>query len=140
MRWRSWIFATAAALAVSAPPAQAADSLKILLPSEFATLDPVEILSGDQTMVMYHVYCRLFTFDDSMNPVPDLVASESLSDDKLTWTFKLRPGAKYHDGTPVDAEAVKYMIDRMRTKGGSQRVLFQAITEMKTEGADTLVL
>ncbi len=140
MRWKSWIFATAAALAASAPPAQAADSLKILLPSEFATLDPVEILSGDQTMVMYHVYCRLFTFDDSMNPVHDLVASEQLSDDKLTWTFKLRPGAKFHDGTPVSAEAVKHMIDRMRTKGGSQRVLFQAITEIRTEGADTLVL
>jgi ABC-type transport system substrate-binding protein len=142
MRRTSWTIAAAAAAALlgSAPPTQAAESLKILLPSEFATLDPVEILSGDQTMVMYHVYCRLFTFDDKMNPVPDLVADEKLSDDKLTWTFKLKSGAKFHDGTPVDAEAVKYMIERMRAKGGSQRVLFQAISEIGTEGADTLIL
>jgi ABC-type transport system substrate-binding protein len=141
MRWPKWgLAAVTAAFVGIAPLSAEASSLKILLPSEFATLDPVEILSGDQTMVMYHVYCRLFTFDDSMNPVPDLVSEEKLSDDKLTWTFKLKHGAKFHDGTPVDAEAVKYMIERMRSKGGSQRVLFQAISEIRTEGDDTLML
>ncbi len=117
-----------------------ADSLTVLLPSEFSNLDPVEILSGDQTMVMYHVYCRLYTFNDEMEPVPDLLVQETLSPDKKTWTIKLRRGATFQDGTPVNAEAVKYTIERMRKKGGSQRVLFQAITDIRTEGDDTIVL
>ena len=117
-----------------------ADSLTVLLPSEFSNLDPVEILSGDQTMVMYHVYCRLYTFNDEMEPVPDLLVQETLSPDKKTWTIRLRRGATFQDGTPVNAEAVKYMIERMRKKGGSQRVLFQSISEIRTEGDDTIVL
>jgi peptide/nickel transport system substrate-binding protein len=117
-----------------------AQSITVLLPSEFSNLDPVEILSGDQTMVMYHVYCRLYTFNDNMEPVPDLVAQETLSADQRTWTLRLKRGATFHDGTPVNAEAVRYTIERMRKRGGSQRVLFQAITDMRTEGDDTIVL
>jgi peptide/nickel transport system substrate-binding protein len=128
------------ALAAVAAPATAAQTLTVLLPSEFSNLDPVEILSGDQTMVMYHVYCRLYTFNDQMEPVPDLVVQENLSPDQKIWTLKLRRGVKFHDGTPVTAEAVKYTIERMRKKGGSQRVLFQAITDISTDGEDTIVL
>lgn len=117
-----------------------AESLRILLPSEFPTLDPVEILSGDQTMVMYHIYCRLYTFDDKMNPVPELLEKEDISSDGLTWRLTLRKGATFHDGTPVNAEAVKYMIERMRAKGGSQRVLFAAISDIKVENDSTVVL
>lgn len=131
-------------LALGLTPALAAtaraESLTVLLPSEFSNLDPVEILSGDQTMVMYHVYCRLYIFNDKMEPVPDLLVQETLSPDNKTWTIKLRRGATFQDGTPVNAEAVKYMIERMRRKGGSQRVLFQAITDIRTEGDDTVVL
>ena len=138
---RSRILVLLAALALGGIAARAqAESLTVLLPSEFANLDPVEILSGDQTMVMYHVYCRLYTFNDDMEPTPDLIAHESLSADQRTWTLKLKRGARFHDGTAVNAEAVKYTIERMRRKGGSQRVLFQAISEIRTEGEDTLVL
>lgn len=126
-------------LLLMAAPSKA-ETLRILLPSEFASLDPVEILSGDQTMVMYHVYCRLYTFDDTMKPVPELVAGEEISDDGLTWRLTLRDGATFHDGTPVTAEAVKYMIERMRDKGGSQRVLFQAISDIAVEDDNTVVL
>lgn len=114
--------------------------LTVLLPLEFADLDPAEILSGDQSMVMYHVYCRLYTFNESMEPVPDLVAQESVSADNKTWTLRLRTGVTFHDGTPVNAQSVKYAIERMRRKGGSQRVLFQAISEIRTDAEDTVVL
>lgn len=117
-----------------------AENLRILLPSEFSTLDPMEILSGDQTMVMYHIYCRLYTFDDSMTPVPELVAGEQVSEDGLSWTLKLREGATFHDGTPVTAEAVRYMITRMRDKGGSQQALFKAISEIDVVDDTTVVL
>ena len=129
-----------AALASTAPVTAQERPLTVLLPLEFADLDPAEILSGDQSMVMYHVYCRLYTFTDSMEPVPDVVAAESVSADQKTWTLRLRKGVTFHDGTPVTAASVKYMIERMRKKGGSQRVLFTPITEIRTEGDDTVLL
>jgi peptide/nickel transport system substrate-binding protein len=44
---------------------------------------------------------------------PRLATSWSVSADGLEWTFKLRPGVKFHDGTPFDAQAVKYTLDRV---------------------------
>jgi peptide/nickel transport system substrate-binding protein len=45
-------------------------------------------------------------------PHPGMAESWSLGPDQLTWTFKLRQGQKFHDGTPFNAEAVKFAFDR----------------------------
>ena len=45
-----------------------------------------------------------------------MAESWTLSDDQLTWTFKLRQGQKFHDGTPFNAEAVKFAFDRILDK------------------------
>ncbi len=128
------------ALAALTPGAAAGASLTVLLPSEFPALDPREWTSGDQYMVMYHVFCRLYTYADDMTPVPDLVAEEKISADQRTWTLRLKRGYTFHDGTPVNAEAVKHAIERMQSKGASAKVLMQPITEVKTAGEDTVVL
>ncbi len=117
-----------------------AERLTVLLPSEFPALDPREWTSGDQYMVMYHVFCRLYTYADDMTPVPDLVAEEKISPDQRTWTLRLKRGYTFHDGTPVNAEAVRYTIERMRAKGASAKVLMQPITEVRTHGDDTVIL
>ena len=49
-------------------------------------------------------------------PVPGMAESWTLGDDQLTWTFKLRQGQKFHDGTPFNAEAVKFGFDRVFDK------------------------
>src|SRR5262245_30634723 len=105
-----------APLFVAGVPAQA-QTIKVLLTSEFASLDPSET-GGELPMMLYHIYCRLYSFNDKMEPVPDLVQSESVSEDQKTWTLKLRANAKFHDGTPVDAAAVKFNIDRVLAQKG----------------------
>jgi peptide/nickel transport system substrate-binding protein len=116
-----------------------AQDVKVLLTAEFPDLDTTE-MGGELPMVGYHLYCRLYSFDPSMTPKPDLVEKETISDDKLTWTLKLRSGATFHDGTPVNAEAVKYTIDRMLADSGSGRLLFTPITETKVIDDTTVAL
>lgn len=125
-------------MAVEAAPADKV--LHVLVPAEFPHLDPSETVSGDQYMVKYHVYSRLYTFTEKMEPIPDLVTNESISKDGTTWTFDLRPGVKFHDGTPLNAEAVKYTIERMLKGTGNQKALYSMIKEVQVESETRLVI
>ena len=53
--------------------------------------------------------------------MPQLALSHETSADGKTVTIKLRPGVKFHDGEPLDAEAAKYSLDRHLTMKGSFR-------------------
>jgi ABC-type transport system substrate-binding protein len=63
--------------------------------------------------VAYVLYDRLVTFDPSLAIVPQIATAWETSDDGLTWTFELRPGVTFHDGTELDAEAVVFNVERM---------------------------
>ena len=63
--------------------------------------------------VGYVVFDRLVTFDADLNIKPQLASRWDISDDQKSATFRLRPNVKFHDGTPLDAEAVKASIERM---------------------------
>jgi peptide/nickel transport system substrate-binding protein len=65
------------------------------------------------------IYDALFGFDLDQGdtapvPQPALAESYELSDDQLTWTFALREGVTFHDGTPFDADSVIFNFDRVR--------------------------
>ena len=63
--------------------------------------------------VGYVVFDRLVAFDDKLKIHPQLATRWEMSQDQKSATFHLRPNAKFHDGTPVDAEAIKFNIERM---------------------------
>src|SRR5213592_592081 len=56
----------------------------------------------------------LVRLDDAGNPAPGLAVSWTHSDDFRTWTFKLRQGVKFHDGTPFNAQAVAWTFARLK--------------------------
>ena len=61
--------------------------------------------------------CDTLTWQDTKGVVgPGLATSWSVSKDGTLWTFKLRPGVSFHDGTPFNAEAVKFSLDRIVEK------------------------
>lgn len=72
--------------------------------------------------VAFQLYDGLVNWDpaDGVDHVtevkPGLAESWTTSDDHLTWTFKIRPGATFHDGTVVDAAAIEFAFDRIFTK------------------------
>jgi len=59
------------------------------------------------------MYENLVKFDEKLKIVPGLAEKWEQSKDGLTWTFFLRRGVKFHDGTPFNAEAVKTFVERM---------------------------
>ena len=64
---------------------------------------------------------KLFDIDEKLNIVPQLALSHETSADGKEVTIKLRPGVKFHDGEPFDAEAAKFSLERHLTMPGSFR-------------------
>lgn len=94
---------------------------------------------------LYAIYSRLYTFDADMQFQPDLADSYEVSADGKAWTFILKQGVLFHDGTPFDATAVKIHYDRLaeqepstpRPNGGNWRLQLQ---EVVVEDAYTVTI
>jgi peptide/nickel transport system substrate-binding protein len=74
--------------------------------------------------------------------VPSLAESWTLSPDSLKWTFQLRKGIAFHDGTPFDAEAVKFNIEKVLDPktGSPNRSLFTSISNVVVVDPHTVVI
>jgi peptide/nickel transport system substrate-binding protein len=78
-------------------------------------LDSAVVTDGISFRVIRQGCETLMTFEPGTTaPVPGLAESYTVSEDGLTWVFKLREGVTFHDGTPFNAEAVKFNFDRWR--------------------------
>jgi ABC-type transport system substrate-binding protein len=77
------------------------------------SLDPQNTQSNPGEQVNRMMYDNLVRFNAKMQIEPALAESWTQSPDGLVWTFKLRKGVRFHDGTPFDAKAVKYFFDRV---------------------------
>ncbi len=90
--------------------------------------------------VALSIYEGLVSFDDQMKIQPRLAQSWTISPDGLTWTFKLKSGVKFHDGTDFNAEAAKKVLDRLvdPKKNTANRTMWDPITEVKAVDPTTL--
>lgn len=89
------------------------NDLTIAVADNFTTLDPHDTndtLSNSAEKTMME---GLLGFDEKMNVVPLLAEEYEASEDATEFTFKLREGVKFHDGTPFNAKAVKVNFDRL---------------------------
>lgn len=77
------------------------------------TLDPQFITDVTTFRGVGTMYEALTKQDENGKVGPGLATSWTVSPDKRTWTFKLRPGVTFHDGTPFNAQAVKFTYDRI---------------------------
>ena len=110
------LFALAAGSGEAAP-----DTLVIAQGADITTLDPTQATQIHNLNLFYNIYDALVTWDskDIGKVVPELAVSWR-SVNPTTWQFKLRQGVKFHNGEPFNAEAAKFTIDRLITKGVHQ--------------------
>ena len=108
--------AIAAALLLSLGAAvQAQTTLRIGLAEDADVLDPSIARTYVGRIVFASLCDKLFDIDEKLNIVPQLALSHETSADGKEMTIKLRPGVKFHDGEPLDAEAAKFSLDRHLT-------------------------
>jgi peptide/nickel transport system substrate-binding protein len=104
-----------------AATAQAQTTLRIGIADDPDVLDP----SLSRTYVgriVFSAFCdKLFDIDENLNIVPQLALSHETSPDGKEMTIKLRPGVKFQDGEPFDAEAAKFSLNRHLNMPGSFR-------------------
>ena len=106
----------AAAMCVSlAAAASAQTTLRIGLAEDPDVLDPSIGRTYVGRIVFASLCDKLFDIDEKLNIVPQLALSYETSAGGKEMTIKLRPGVKFHDGEPFDAEAAKFSLDRHLT-------------------------
>src|SRR5438034_10009480 len=116
----------------------AARTLRFVPQANLANFDPIW---GTQYVVRNAsqlVWDTLYGLDSKLQPKRQMVESEEVADDALTWTFKLRDGLKFHDGEKVLAKDVVASIARW-TNRDSMGLMLKAIQKELTAVDDRTV-
>jgi len=113
--------AAAALVALGCATAAAQSTLRIGLAEDADVLDPTLARTYVGRIVFASICDKLFDVNEKLEVVPQLALSSETSEDGKTITIKLRPGVKFHDGEPFDAEAAKFSLERHMTMAGSFR-------------------
>ena len=97
------------------------DSITIGIPQDIEeTLDPHDMVAAGTKEIFFNVFEGLVKPDSDGNIVPAVASEIEVSEDGLTYTFTIRDKVKFHDGTDVTAEDVKYSMSKCADIEGKQ--------------------
>ncbi|MEM8550919.1 MAG: ABC transporter substrate-binding protein [Pseudomonadota bacterium] len=143
--------AALAALLAFAAPAALADEITIVLGAEPTTLDPHAADDGSEKNVNDNIFETLMVRNAEGELGLGLAAEMPTQVDETTWEFKLTPGVTFHNGEPLNAEAVKFSVERMidpdlnseqlsyfSTLSGAE-VIDDTTVHIKTSGPDPIL-
>ena len=129
--------ATATGFTLAAPfiagpaTAQAKRVLRVVPQAEPLVFDPHQSQANVTSVHVAMVYDTLFSWDADMVPRPQMVESWTKSDDRLLYTFTLRPGLLFHDNTPVTTRDVLATLRRMFVRDTQNQILAGLIAAME---------
>lgn len=140
MRLRAISAILPAALAAMAAPALAQSTFVYADNNEPSTLDPAKTNVNAELTISRNVFDHLLNFDldDPATLLPALATE--WTQDGATWTFRLREGVSFHDGTPFDSADAKASLDRMIALGQGQSYLISGIAAVEAPDPLTLVV
>jgi peptide/nickel transport system substrate-binding protein len=122
-----------------APVAVDAKTLRVVMHSDLRVIDPILTTAYISRDHGYMVYDTLLAMDEHFKVQPQM-ADWKVSDDKLTYTFTLRDGLKWHDGQPVTAEDCVASLKRWGAKDGMGQKLMQYTASLDATDAKTITL
>lgn len=134
MKLKSLIASTTLALSfLAAPGAQAAGTLNVAIHQDPGNWDPIATFLVAWGAVGSQVFDGLIIRTPDMKLVPGLATKWEFLDKNTKLRFTLRPGVKFHNGEPCDAEAVKFTFDRLlgdEGKKGPQQSNYNSIDKV----------
>ena len=134
-----------AAFALSGSPAaaqKAGGTMTVGLELDIPGFDPLKVGVYDTAALTASsaIFDTLTYLDANGKAQPKLALSWEPSPDFKTWTFKLRPGVKFHDGTPFNAAAYKENFERQKDPANKCRCAFYIAYIKSVEAKDELTL
>jgi peptide/nickel transport system substrate-binding protein len=143
MRFVRQALATAAAvtaLMAASSTAFAQKTLRVVMHSDLKIVDPIWTTAYITRNHGYMIYDTLFSQDEKGNVKPQMVDTYTVSEDKLTHTFKLRDGMEWHDGQPVTAEDCVASLKRWAAKDAVGQKLMTFVEGITASDAKTFVM
>ena len=141
---RALLYAAALAIPLGAlalpSPAAAEKVLRVIPHADLKNIDPIWTTAYISRNHGYMVFDTLFAMDEDWNPQPQMVDTWTVSDDKLTWTFVLRDGLKWHDGGPVTAEDCVASLKRWGKRDGMGQQLMEVVSSLTAKDDKTIVM
>ena len=127
--------ASVAGLMAAAPVS--AQTLKVVMHSDVKILDPIWTTAYSQRNHGYMVWDTLFAMDEKFEVKPQMVDKYDVSADKLTWTFTLRDGLEWTNGTPVTAEDCVASIKRWAARDSMGQKMMGSVSALEVVDAKT---
>lgn len=118
----------------------AGTGLIVAIAGEPDQLDPQKTSAYFSFEVLENVFDTLVEPDANLQMQPALAESWQVSPDQLTWTFRLRPGVTFHDGTPLAADDVVYSYRRIIDEQLTNSDKFSSVTAVEAPDPATVVL
>jgi len=121
-------------------PGSTPSTLSVAVHVGLQSLDPITTTAYIVRTHGYLVYDTLFAMDKNFQPKPQMVDSWTVSPDQMTWTFVLRSGLKWSDGTDVTAEDCVASLERWGKRDGMGQLLFADIASLTATDSKTIVM
>jgi peptide/nickel transport system substrate-binding protein len=122
----------------SSPAAGSNDRLVIgVKASRVSTLDPADAYSTVSGNLLYNLGDRLYTYESGTNKLKPQLATAlpTVSDDRLLYTIPLRKDVVFHDGTPFNAKAMEFSLQRfIKNEGGPSALLGNVVQTTGDKG------
>jgi peptide/nickel transport system substrate-binding protein len=134
-----WLLGAAAAALLSFS-AEAQTTLKVVKHSDVKIIDPIWTTAYIVRNHGYMIYDTLFAVNDKLEVKPQMVETWKVSDDKLTYSFTLRDGLKFHDGAPVTSEDVIASLRRWASRDAMGQKLMSVVKDLTTVDAKSFAL
>jgi peptide/nickel transport system substrate-binding protein len=138
MRAMKW--ALGAAVAALLPFSAQSQTIRAVMHADIKIIDPIWTSAYNVRNYGYMVYDTLLAMDENLVVKPQMLEGWKISDDKLTYTFTLRDGLKFHDGAPVTSADCIASLQRWAPKDAMGQKLFSLVKELKPVDDKTFTL